>query len=374
MKPAAIIYCQHSLGLGHFVRSLTLAEALATDFDVVFLNGGPVPEGFDLPDTVRFLHLPPLRLEADGSLQGDGNVDEILARRRAMMCEAAARLRPALLVVELYPFGRKKFEVEIVPLIEIVRNDGGKIACSVRDILVTERVDQARHDERAAKRLNSHFDMVIIHADPALFDLTESFRPTAPVAIPLRYSGYVVRHACAVDAASSSATLVAAGGGAVGMPIYRAAVAAQAQLYERCGWPMTIVAGPLLPEAEWRELVALSKAVPGLTICRSVASMQPLIARSGRFAGQCGYNSALEILQARLPALFIPFARGQESEQRFRARKLQALGLAEWMADSDLSATAFAERLMRLAPPSAGQSLNLDGARNSAALLRALAL
>lgn len=374
MKPTAFFYCQHSLGLGHFVRSLTLAEALVPDFDVVFLNGGPVPEGFVLPETVQFRHLPPLRLAADGSLQGDGTVDEILAMRRDMICRDAARLRPALLVVELYPFGRKKFEVEIMPLMERVRSDGGKIACSVRDILVTERLDQARHDERAAERLNSHFDLVIIHADPALFDLTESFQPAQPVSIPFRYSGYVVRQSAAVNDMSAVATLVAAGGGAVGMPVYRAAVAAQAQLYEACGWPMTIVAGPLLPDAEWQELVGLSHDVAGLTLCRAVPSMQPLIARSGRFAGQCGYNSALEILQARLPALFIPFARGQESEQTVRARKLDSLGLAQWMPDCDLSAATFADRLLHLTPPSGTQRLNLSGASNSAALLRALAL
>ncbi len=70
MKPRLLFYCQHSLGLGHFVRSLALVEALATRFDVVFFNGGPVPMAMDLPSAVRFVHLPPLRMEEDGGLSG----------------------------------------------------------------------------------------------------------------------------------------------------------------------------------------------------------------------------------------------------------------------------------------------------------------
>ncbi|MBK9252612.1 MAG: hypothetical protein IPM70_12305 [Proteobacteria bacterium] len=49
MKPALILYCQHSLGMGHLVRSLAVAEALAVDFDVHFLNGGRWPAALALP-------------------------------------------------------------------------------------------------------------------------------------------------------------------------------------------------------------------------------------------------------------------------------------------------------------------------------------
>lgn len=372
MKPVAMLYCQHSLGLGHFVRSLALAEALSTEFDMLFLNGGPVPAGFSLPPTVRFLNLPPLRLEEDGTLSGTGPVDDILLTRRDMICAEAARLKPALLIVELYPFGRKKFAPEIEPLIATIRSQGGKIVCSVRDILVTQRVDQARHDERAAQRLNALFDMVIVHSDPALFNLAGSFRPATPVRIPVSYSGYIVRPTDYEDERRLDMTLVAAGGGAVGMPLYRVAVAAQRELHMKQGWSMTLVAGPLLPETEWEELNQLAQGTDGLTLHRSVPSLQPLISRSARFAGQCGYNSALEILQSRTPALFVPFARGQESEQTERARTLASLGQAEWLHPDDLTPESLAERLLRLAPPSALCSIDLRGAANSAALLSEL--
>src|SRR5207244_1686859 len=39
-RPALLLYCQHSVGLGHLTRSLALAGALATRFEVTVLSGG----------------------------------------------------------------------------------------------------------------------------------------------------------------------------------------------------------------------------------------------------------------------------------------------------------------------------------------------
>lgn len=370
MKPVAMIYCQHSLGLGHFVRSLALAEAMVSQFEVIFCNGGPVPDGFVLPETISFIHLPPLRLNEDGSLSGSDCAEALIAKRRDLMCAEARTAKPALLLVELYPFGRKKFASEIDPLVDLVRGSGGKVACSVRDILVTERVDQLRHDERAAALLNLHFDLVLVHADARLFSLSDSFQPVTPLAIPVRYSGYVVREAAARQNVNPDGmTLVAAGGGAVGHAVYKAAIAAQPALMAKRGWTMTLVAGPLFPTDDWAALVEIARGVAGLTLVRSMPALPSLFAQSGRFVGQCGYNSALELLQAGLPSLFIPFARGQESEQTQRARKLKALGLADWMPDHNLTGTALAERLMRLDIASKPQQLDLNGARTSARIL-----
>src|SRR5881628_1732715 len=53
-EPAVLFYCQHVLGMGHLVRSLALARALADRFRVVFLNVGPVPRGLPRPAGVEF--------------------------------------------------------------------------------------------------------------------------------------------------------------------------------------------------------------------------------------------------------------------------------------------------------------------------------
>jgi predicted glycosyltransferase len=371
MKPVALLYCQHSLGLGHFVRSLALAEAVAEHFDLIFFNGGPVPQGFELPANIRFEHLPPLRLQEDGSILGEGDTAALLALRRDRMLAAAGDVRPALLIVELYPFGRKKFAVEIEPLIDLVRARGGRISCSVRDVLVNARVDQARHDDRAAATLNEQFDCVLVHTDPNLFALSESFRPSVPLRTEVVHTGYITRNTRQEPRVNIDGfTLVAAGGGAVGHALYRAAIEAQPQLWAERGWAMTLVAGPLYPEEDWRDLRAQAEGREGLTLLRSVPSMAPLLAQAGRFVGQCGYNSALEVCQAGLPALFVPFARGQESEQMMRAEKLKSMGLADIVLESGISGVALAEHLLALTPPRQTAQLDLSGAQTSARLLK----
>ena len=373
MKPRLLFYCQHSLGLGHFVRSLALAEALAERFEVIFFNGGPVPMAIELPADVRFVHLPALRMEEDGSLSGEGEVERIFAERRARMAAVASEAPAAALVVELYPFGRKKFATEIDPLIDQVRSGGGKVCCSVRDILVNQRADQQRHDLRAAEKLESLFDMVLVHADPKLSRIEDCFKPGRPLATPVRYTGFVTRGGDAVQPAPSAATLVTAGSGSVGMPLYTAALAAQPRLWQQRGWPMVLLAGPLLPEDEWHRLSEAAQGVEQLTLVRAVPSLSSLLAGAGRVVGQCGYNSALEMLASRLPVLFVPFARGQESEQTMRAQQLSGLGLADWLPELGLTGDLLAERLLALQPPAADAGLDTQGASASARMVAELA-
>ena len=373
MKSMAMLYCQHSLGMGHLVRSLTLAEALRDRFELAFLNGGPVPANLPLPPGIRFEHLAPLRMDETGQLIGDGAVDEILARRRDRMLALARELRPRLLVVELYPFGRKKFASELDPLIAAVREGGGKVVSSVRDILVGERVDQARHDERAVQCLNRAFDAVLVHADASLTKLSDTFRPATAPTIPIFHTGFVARRTEASPCNPDGPTLVTAGGGIVGQALYHAAIEAQRTWWNRRRWPMVVVAGPMFPQADWAALGAAASGVAGLGLLCSAPSLVPLLREAGRVVSQCGYNSALEIARSGRPALFVPFARGQESEQTARARQLSGLGLCDWLAEDGLSGKALARRLLDLAPPQAVRPLDFDGAARSAELLGKLA-
>ncbi len=122
-RPTVLIYCQHSLGMGHLVRSLALARGLTTRFDVVFLNGGRFPEAMAKPAGIEVIDLPPLGMGADASaelvsLDARYDVATAQALRQTMILDALERTRPAAIVIELFPFGRKKFANEIVPLLQ----------------------------------------------------------------------------------------------------------------------------------------------------------------------------------------------------------------------------------------------------------------
>ena len=140
--PRLLFHCQHSLGLGHLVRSLALADALATEFDVTLLNGGRLPGGTTVPAGVELVDLPSLGHDADHRLVSHSPGRSVLDVQRArarLVLETLHRVRPGVIVVELYPFGRRRFEFELLPLLHAAGAASPRpvVVSSVRDILVT---------------------------------------------------------------------------------------------------------------------------------------------------------------------------------------------------------------------------------------------
>src|SRR4029079_6946266 len=124
------------LGLGHLVRSWMVADALSSDFRVTVWCGGPLPAGLAPAGTFDIVALPPLTVNDDGrlaSLDPRHNVEAALDIRRDMMLRNLAAEPPAALVVELFPFGRRKFERELPPLLEATRARSPKplVVCSL---------------------------------------------------------------------------------------------------------------------------------------------------------------------------------------------------------------------------------------------------
>ena len=50
-------------------------------------------------------------------------MDEIKTLRRTMLLQAFARFKPNAIVTELFPFGRKHFHFELLPVLEQARQD-----------------------------------------------------------------------------------------------------------------------------------------------------------------------------------------------------------------------------------------------------------
>ena len=375
--PTLLFYCQHSLGIGHLTRSFALAAALAQRFRVVFLNGGRLPPGVQVPAGIERIDLPPLGMD-DGHtvVSRDAVLDVAAARaeRRRLIDAAVALTRPAVLLVELFPFGRKKFAAEILPMIRAARAQPGAalVACSLRDILVDARPDQQHHDDRARWLTDRYFDAVLVHSDPAFARLETSFRPTRPMRTPVFHTGFVVP---ARERAASSARgehlLVSAGGGIVGDALFRTALAARALLAQPL--PMRIIAGPFLPEPHWQALQRQAEGVPGVELVRHVSDMV-LEMRSARASlSQCGYNTALDLVISGVPALVVPYQTVTENEQSQRAERLAALGAMLQLASDTLHPDTLAAaigRLLAFKPYPA--ALALDGAERSASILAQL--
>jgi predicted glycosyltransferase len=378
-RPRLLFYCQHSVGLGHLVRSVNLVDGLARDFDVTLLNGGPWPADLPQPTGVDIVHLPALGLDADYALVSRDphyTVDEAVGLRRSMIQDAFRATAPEVVLIELFPFGRKKFRSELMPLLEAARSarPAPLVACSLRDILVGSRRDQQGHDDRAARVTDEFFDVVLVHADARFARLEETFHPTVPLRTPVHYTGFV-RGPVAHDPTRSRQprVLVSAGGGLVGAPLFRAAVDAQPRLLAEHGLRTLVVTGPFLPDRDADELTGRAESTTGLEVVRYLPDLGGEMAASAVSVSQAGYNTTMDILGAATPAVVVPYGEGREDEQAERARRLERLGALRVLDPADLSGDTLVDAVraaLDWTPLSV--PLDLDGRTRTSQLLRSM--
>ncbi|HEV2914253.1 MAG TPA: glycosyltransferase [Pyrinomonadaceae bacterium] len=382
-RAALLFYCQHSLGMGHLVRSLVLAAGFTERFRVVFLNGGPLPKGLKIPDGVRIVNLPPLGLGPDGRLlsrDGRRTVERAQKVRLQTILETYRALQPQVVFIELFPFGRKKFAGELLPLLEATRDLNAPsrplVCCSLRDILVGKKSDQQKHDERAVAVANKYFDAVMVHSDPEFARLEESLVSYKSLRTPVYYTGFAgaeSRTGARVAPTRHKQILVSAGGGLVGERLFRTAVEAYALLGRTPDVRMKIIAGPFLPKEAWASLRAEAHARPGLSVERFVPDLCAEMRASAASISQGGYNTTLDILRAAVPALVVPFADGSEDEQLKRARRLERRGAIRVLEQHELDAKRLAHEMRRLLDFKPRRlRLDLDGARNTARIADSL--
>jgi predicted glycosyltransferase len=378
-RPGLLFYCQHSLGLGHLVRSWALAAELSNDFQVVVLSGGALPPGLSPPPGVSTIGLPPLGQAGESLVSFDRHrsVDEALSVRREVILDTFRSLRPQVVFIELFPFGRKKFAGELLPLLDAAAETRGPrplMLCSVRDILVGRGEDQEAHDERARRLADRYFDAILVHGDPALARLEDSFHPRSPLQVPVHYTGYVAGAASPASASGPrrKEIIVSAGGGRVGEKLLRDAVDAHA-LLSRERLRMRIIAGPFCPDELWRDLTSASRQRSGLRVEHAVPDLRAALSRAAVSVSQCGYNTALDILRTATPALVVPFGDGQEDEQSKRAASLRRLGLLRVLDPDRLSPETLAAEILETAQFQPRRlDLNLDGGGRTRRLVRAL--
>jgi predicted glycosyltransferase len=375
MRPALLLYCQHSLGLGHLKRSWALAERLSTEFRVILVSGGAPPADLLPPRGIEVVELPPLAQDADGRLvavDGAAPLDEVRRERARMLVRTYLQLRPAVVVIELFPFGRRKFQGELIELLDETRRPPRPVvATSVRDLLVGRGADQRKHDDRARDLVDAYFDLVLVHTDRRFATLDETFHPTRALATPVCHTGFVVS-----DVHSGAAIgrrrgiLVSGGGGRFAEQLYLGSIAAHDRLGPSAP-PMTIVAGPLCSDDSFARVCDAVTTRASVEVRRTVADLCGAMRRAELSVSQCGYNTALDIVRARVPALVVPFSGNGDSEQTDRAQRLERLNAVRMFRGS-LDAGALADAMseaMRFSPARA--ALDMDGAERTAAILRA---
>jgi predicted glycosyltransferase len=374
-------YCQHVLGVGHYFRSMEIARALHRH-ELVLVTGGP-PVEVNLPKHVTEYRLPGLQMDEGFTEVSPTDrhrlLDEVKEERKNLLFSLFVKTTPDLFLIELYPFGRKSFGFEILPLLEAIhRGDFGstKVFCSLRDILV-EKKSQGTYEKRVLDVLNKYFDGLLVHADETLVSLDETFESTGKIRIPVAYTGFVAprpktdggeKVKTGLGLKRDEALVVAsAGGGRVGQDLLWAVVEASARLGAVRDLRLCVFTGPFMPESHFLALSDRVASLPGVQLERFTADFLSYLAAADLSISMAGYNTCMNILAAGVPSLVFPFA--QNREQGIRAKKLAGLGGLRLLKEEDLEPSRLATLMvdvLNVGRRPVMVPINLDGARETA--------
>jgi predicted glycosyltransferase len=186
---------------------------------------------------------------------------------------------------------------------------------------------------------------------------------TGYVAEPYRADGSGDRD----DTMDGEEVIVSAGGGAVGGELLATAIETRRRgCLPDLGW--RLLSGPNLSE---REFAKLAEALPeGVTLERYRPDFPQMLRGCRVSVSQAGYNTVLDILAAGAPAVVVPFAAGQETEQSLRAERLAARGVLELVHEGELCPERLASAINRaISKRPARVAIDVAGAQRSAALI-----
>lgn len=377
-----LFYCQYVWGMGHFFRSIEIARALSNHN--VFLVAGGREIDIHLPGHVRLVRLPGLYMDEHFTtlIPEDPNrtVKDIQIQRKQILFNLCAKQKPELLIIELYPFGRTIFGFELQPLLDAIhqgRFGNMKIVCSLRDILVEKR-DPRMYEERVLNHLNARFDRLLIHSDPELMTLDQTFSRVNDIEIPRVYTGFVTQKAKS-DAgkklrrelalgAEEKLIVASAGGGRSGYRLLCNVLEAAHLLSKTRSIRLEMFAGPFRDDNEFQKLSVHS--TKGIRIRRFTQRFLDYLSAADVSVSLAGYNTCMNLLVTRIPALVYPYPRQQE--QPLRVTKIKDFLPLTILQDPDLSPHVMADHIQEMLGVSKRSdrvALNLDGAENTARYL-----
>jgi radical SAM protein with 4Fe4S-binding SPASM domain len=287
----------NGVGLGHVVRSVTLASeirALVPGVRLLVLTNA-VDTSMIARAGLDFVQLPP-RLAEPHADPDRARIALPEPLEEGVLVAALEAFRPDLVVFDTHA---------PIRIVRHVAKLGARAVLVLREL----RAEALRSFVKSGAALE--FDRIVVPQEPGEMDLT-------PLAgLPVALVGPIVRR-LEVESAPSTTPLVVAMAGGGGQPLdgrrYLRAVA-DAHILVRARIPnveTVLVAGPYgdaPPEA------------PGLTVCKSRDDLAKLIARATLVVSQAGYNAIAEIRALAKPAIVVPGHRKAE-DQRARALRL----------------------------------------------------
>ncbi len=364
--------------MGHLIRSVEIVKGLIPDFKICFVNGGQVIPEFEFPSEIEVINIPAVKTDSEFNelrpVDSSLTMAEVETIRTKMLLDTCDRFQPDILIIELFPFGRRRFSFELIPLVEKAKAMGTKIVSSVRDIVVTKQ-NQQRHEEKVCRLINKYFDLLLIHGDPNFVKLDLSFSRVNDLKCPVHYTGYVVQPIpkklqIILD---KPTILVSVGGGRFGHDLLECVALAAPILKAKIPHHLQVFTGAFSPDEVLSKLQDLTKDLDNITCDRYTTNLLDYMQQADLSIGMGGYNTTMNILSTGIKAMMMAFQGNNDKEQETRLQKLDSLGRVKMIQPEDLQPEKFAQQIINyLEQTPSNLTLDLNGVKNTSDYLQQL--
>jgi predicted glycosyltransferase len=388
------IYSQDGYGLGHMKRTSSIAweiYRLRSEVSILTFSDSQLGQFFPISPHHDYVKLPSIAKSGPGRWQATHlrmSFPEILKLRQQLLSNVLLNYAPDLLLVDHMPHGAMG---ELLPALEALEKAGirTQAVLGLRDILDSPEVTINRWQaEGAFAALERYYTRILVFGMQDVYDVAKNYQFPEEDARKVFYCGYVTNldnernthriRARYLSNQSPDARLIVvmAGGGADAYPIMSTLIEALPRVLKEQPCVLVVITGPFMPAELIADLERRSAELP-IHMLESIDDTLSHISAADLVIAMAGYNTSVEILRVKTPAILIPRA-GPSAEQRTRASLFSAKHWVDMIDPDQLTPERLAQCISdRFRHPSESKpnSLpNLNGAALAAKLtLAALA-
>lgn len=366
-----LFYCQSFVAVAPLIRSLLLCKSLVKDFDIDFLYGGQQADiAYDLP-RFRFIQLPhiPTNRYDDFILElpsDERELKEIFSNRWKAI-EDYLQGPYDFFITELFPFAKLNFATEIIHIIQEVKKENPHclILSSVRDVL---DLFSFRFPKIIKKLIDHYYDYVLVHSDPTIIKLNDTFPAAEKIKNKIIYTGFVPNLTTNTSTVVErrKEILIMIGGGSFGGVLLKA-VARTAPYFP--DYQFIFVLGPHSPQKFKLELEVLQKisGCSNIIISPFLKNIEQAL-RSCALSISLGGYTLIDVISTRTPSIVFPMA---YTDQLWRTTRFAFLGLVRKITYAELYPEKLAPIIKEtLCAPYPTYPININGAENTRSELK----
>lgn len=347
------IYSQDGFGLGHMQRTASIAweiYRLRPEASILTFSDSQLGQFFPISPYHDYVKLPSIAKDSPGNWKATHlrmSFPEILQLRKELIRNVLLNYAPDVFLVDHMPHGAMG---ELLPALEAMDQAGIPIrnVLGLRDILDSPNVTISRWQvEGAYDVIERFYARILVFGMQDVYDVAENYKLPESATKKLFYCGYVAnleheRNAYSIrarylDGKVPDTRLIAvmAGGGADAYSMMSTLLEALPKVLEDQPCSVAVITGPFMPVELIADLERRAGRLP-IQMLEAVTDSISYISAADLVIAMAGYNTSVEILRIKTPAILVPRA-GPSAEQRTRARLFSERHWVDMIDPAELS-------------------------------------